>query len=88
MNSTGKPDFSTIKTEKWLDASGLGPGSTSHHKYDPSGKYILVTTYRHKDGSANSEGELLVVNSSSLKVERILTLPARAHAIAVPGHNR
>ncbi len=82
------PDLSTVKTEKWLDASGLGPASISHQVYDPSGKTILVTTYRHKDGSPNGEGQLLFVNADTLKVERTLEMPTRVHAIAFPGHNR
>lgn len=71
-----------------MDASGLGPGSISHQKYDPTGKYLLVTTYRHKSTSPNSEGELLVVNAASLQVERTLSLPARPHGIAFPGSGR
>jgi len=85
---SNKPDFATIKTEKWLDAATLGPAGISHQKYDASGKHLLVTTYRHASVSPNSEGELLIVDAASLKVERILTLPARPHAIAVPGANR
>ena len=88
LDSTGSPDFSTLQTEKWLDASGLGPAAISHQKYDSTGKYILVTTYRHKDASPNNEGELLVVNAASLKVERVISLPARPHGIAIAGHNR
>ncbi len=85
LNTAGTPDLSTIKTEKWLDTTGLGPASISHQKYDATGKYLLVTTYRYKDASPNSEGELLIVNADTLKVERVLTLPARPHGIAVPG---
>lgn len=86
--NSASPDLSTLKTEKWLDASGLGPASISHEKYAPSGKTILVTTYRHKDGSPNGEGQLLFVNADTLKVERTLDMPTRVHAIAFPGHNR
>ncbi len=85
---SAKPDLSAIKTEKWLDAAGLGPASISHQVYSPNGKQILVTTYLHKDVSAKGEGKLLIVDSSSLKVQSVLDLPTRPHAIAYPGHNR
>ncbi|MBI2854050.1 MAG: hypothetical protein HYX87_03905 [Chloroflexi bacterium] len=77
-----------MKIEKYLDAAKVGPASISHQKYDATGKYLLVTTYRLASASPNSEGELLIVNTSNLKVERILTLPARPHGIAVPAANR
>lgn len=88
LNSEDAPDFSTIQTDKWLDASGFGPASISHQMYDPTGKYLLVTTYRHSDASPNGEGELLVVNADSLEVERVLPLPARPHGISVAGIGR
>ena len=88
LASAGSPDLSAVKTEKWLDAGTLGPANISHQMYDPTGKYVLVTTYRHKDASPNGEGELLIVNSASLKVERVLSLPARPHGIAIPGYGR
>ncbi len=77
-------DLSKIKVDKWLDGGVLGPASISHHIYDPTGKYILVTTYR----IGSSEGELLVLNAETNQVERILTMPARPHSLAYPGWNR
>ena len=88
LNSEGDLEAATIKTEKWLDANGFGPASISHQMYDPTGKYLLVTTYRHSDASPNGEGELLIVNAASLKVERVLPLPARPHGIAAAGIGR
>lgn len=88
LNSEDAPDTSTIRTEKWLDASGIGPASISHQMYDPTGKYLLVTTYRHTDVSPNGEGELLIVNADSLEIERVLPLPARPHGISVAGVGR
>lgn len=82
------PDYSSIGIEKFLNAADLGPASISHQKYDPSGKYILVTTYRLKDISEVQEGELLIVNADSLKVERIIPLPSRPHGIAFAGIGR
>ncbi|MBE0429650.1 MAG: hypothetical protein IBX61_07230 [Thermoleophilia bacterium] len=86
--NTPSPDLSTILVDKYLDSNDWGPAmSISHHIYDPTGQYILVTTYGI--GAAGPDpGGLLFLNADTNVVDKQMEMPPRAHSLAYPGHNR
>jgi DNA-binding beta-propeller fold protein YncE len=82
---TANPDMTALTLEKWFDATLLGAPSISHQNYDPSGKHIMVTTYR---AAPLSQGEFLVLNADTLVLEKEMALAENPHGIAYPGDNR
>lgn len=82
---TANPDMSALTLEKSFDATSLGAPAISHENYDPSGKHIMVTTYRAGPGS---QGELLVLNADTLALEKQMAIAQNPHGIAYPGDNR
>lgn len=86
--NTATPDLSTVLVDKWLDSNTWGPAmSISHHIYDPTGQYILVTEYGIGAAGA-SNGQLLFLNADTNLVEKQMPMPPRAHSLAYPGFNR
>lgn len=82
---TANPDMSALTLDKSFDATSLGAPTISHENYDPSGKHIMVTTYRAAPGS---QGELLILNADTLALEKEMPLAENPHGIAYPGDNR
>jgi hypothetical protein len=78
------PDLSTIKVDKWMDAGVWGPDDISHQIYDPTGGYLMVSTYSR----VNSQGGLRFLNADTNVVEKSILLPPSAHSLAFPGQNR
>lgn len=86
--NSASPDLSTIKVDKYLDSTAWGTAmSISHHIYDPTGQYIMVTEYGI--GAAGGlNGQLLFLNADTNLVEKQIPMPPRAHSLAYPGNNR
>ncbi|RJQ46791.1 MAG: hypothetical protein C4534_02225 [Gaiellales bacterium] len=86
--NTATPDLSTITVDKYLDSTAWGPAmSISHHIYDPTGQYIMVTLYGIGP-AAGDDGALLFLNADTNLVEKQIPMPPRAHSLAYPGFNR
>jgi hypothetical protein len=86
--NTATPDLGTVTVDKYLDSTTWGPAmSISHHIYDPTGQYILVTEYGIGAGGA-LPGNLLFLNADTNLVEKQIQMPPRAHSLAYPGFNR
>ncbi|MHB0916046.1 MAG: hypothetical protein ACYC5A_09740 [Thermoleophilia bacterium] len=86
--NTATPDLSTVGVDKWLDSTDWGiEMSISHHIYDPTGQYILVTGYGIGTNSAGP-GVLYWLNADTNQVDKQMPMPPRAHSLAYAGENR
>lgn len=86
--NTANPDPESIKVTGYLDGKDLGYSALapmSHQIYDPSGKYLFVTTIQmdHKN-----KGELVVLDGTSKAVLARIDLPTHPHGLALPGYGR
>jgi DNA-binding beta-propeller fold protein YncE len=80
--SHATPDPNLIVVEKTIDSGSWGYGGISHQAYDPSGKYIIITT--SKDGN----GKAVIVDAGTLVQKADITVGKVPHGITVPGHGR
>lgn len=76
--------MSLIRVDNWVDVNTLGPNDVSHQIYDPTGEYLMITTWRKSDGAGN----LLFLNVDTNLVEKSIAMPPSPHALAYPGFNR
>ncbi|MDR0601338.1 MAG: hypothetical protein LBG42_03070, partial [Treponema sp.] len=82
------PDPDAIEVIGYLNGKDLGYAATSpmsHQIYDPTGKYLFVTTIQLGNGN---KGELVVLDGNSRKVLARIELPAHPHGLALPGYGR
>lgn len=86
--NTATPDLATVRVDKYLDSTAWGPAmSISHHIYDPTGQFIMVTEYGIGAGGP-LPGALLFLDADTNQVVKQFPMPPRAHSLAYPGFNR
>jgi len=89
--NTANVDPESIKVTGYLDGKELGYADNSpmsHQIYDPSGKYLFVTTIQMDHTQFKNKGELVVLDGTTKKVLGRVDLPTHPHGLSLPGYGR